>query len=119
MRRLAEIMGLLLMPENPNAFGVGGQMNSVVSAPELPITANVITPTGLISKVADAGGLIKTITVPYAGFGGIIFLLAGTTPFTWDATGNIFAVGTSTAAGRMMPFVFNPLTQKWHALLAS
>lgn len=119
MRKFWEPSHELMIPETPQNFGPGGQFNQVTSLPETPITANVIAPTALITKVADAGGLIKTITPPYPGFAGLLFLIAGTTPFTWDATGNIFALGTSTAAGRAMGFLFNPMTQKWHALQAA
>jgi len=106
------------MPENPNQFIVGGQFNQI-AMPEVAVVGGVFAPTTFISKVADAGGAIVTITPPYTGFAGLIFLIAGTTPFTWTAAGNIFALGTSTAAGRAMGFLFNPLTQKWHALQAA
>jgi len=105
------------MPETPNLFQVGGQNNPVSGPIDLVITANVITPTALVNRVAAAGGLIKTITVPWPGFAGFIVLIAGTTPYTWDATANIAVAGTSTATGRAMLFVYDPIPAKWYPVV--
>ena len=99
------------MPETPNAFGIGGQFNPVTGQTALAVTANAIAPVALVSHVG--AGLIKTITVPWTGFGGIIVLVADAV-FTWDATANIAVAGTSTAIGRAIAFAYDPVTAKWY-----
>jgi hypothetical protein len=103
--------GILKFVETPNNYGVGGAGNPVSSPSALSVTANVVTPTGLVSHVG--AGLIKTITVPWVGFGGFIVLIADAV-FTWDATGNIALAGTSTAIGRAILFTYDQVAGKWY-----
>lgn len=104
-------IGAMKFVETPNNFGVGGANNPVSSPSALVVTANVIAPTGLVSHVG--AGLVKTITLPWVGFGGTIYLVADAV-YTWDATGNIALGGTSTAIGRAIPFVYDQVAAKWY-----
>jgi hypothetical protein len=71
----------------------------------LTVAANAITPTNCIHNINNAGGLIKTINVP-AGFTGVLWLIAGTVPYTTDATGNISRAITP-AAGQATAYVYD------------
>ena len=89
------------MPEYPAFFGVGGLQNSVFG-PDLA-SAGTIAPTGLVTNVTGAAAIV-TITPPWPGFGGPIFLVAQGI-FTWTAAGNIAVAGLSTSVGRAVGFV--------------
>ena len=82
------------------------------AAPTLVITANVITPTKLVSFVG--AGLIKTITVPtLAATGGATIKLIPTVAFTTDTTGNI-ALASTAVIGKQLLMTYDSGTNKWY-----
>jgi hypothetical protein len=100
------------MPEYPERFAVGGLSNSIMGG-DLASGAT-IAPTALIHNVTGAAAVVN-ITPPWPAFGGLVIFVAQGI-FTWTAAGNIAVAGTSTAVGRCVGFVYNPVTAKWYPL---
>lgn len=78
----------------------------------LVVSSNTITP--VTSSHLVGAGLIKTITVPAGFTGGPIYLMAGATPFTCDASGNIAKAVTGLTAGQVVIFYYSLSDGKWH-----
>jgi hypothetical protein len=100
------------MPEFPERFEIGGLQNSVMGA-DLASGAT-IAPSALIHNVTGAAAVVN-ITPPWPAFAGVVYLIAAGI-FTWTAAGNIAVAGTSTAVGRAVGFVYNPVIGKWYPL---
>jgi hypothetical protein len=100
------------MPETPERFEVGGLQNSVLGA-DLTSGAT-IAPTSLVHNVTGTAAIV-TITPPWPGFAGVVYLVAQGI-FTWTAGGNIALAGTSTAVGHAMGFLYVPTVGKWYPL---
>jgi hypothetical protein len=66
----------------------------------------------MIHNVTGTAAIV-TITPPWAGFAGVVWLIA-IGIFTWTAAGNIAVLGTSTAAGKAIGFVYVPAIGKWY-----
>lgn len=79
----------------------------------LTVAGNAVAPTHEIHKVADTGGLIKNITLPLNFTDGTIIFIAGSTPFTMDATGNLFSALTP-SVGDVVGCVYSPSDSKWY-----
>src|SRR5215831_17767793 len=90
-------------------FGIGGLSNQVVGA--VLASANTLpTPDHLIHHVSGTA-VIKTIPVPYAGFGGVLILIPDAI-FTWDTTGNLALAGTA-VVNKALFLVYDTLGAKW------
>lgn len=76
-------------------------LGSTVASP-----AGVLTPTGTYFKVSGTNA-ITGITLPAGAAPGFTLYLESTGIWTWTAAGNILTAGTTTAAGRVMIFVWN------------
>jgi len=87
-------------------------MNSCMGA-DLASGATV-APTSLIHNVTGAAAVVN-ITVPWPAFAGVVYFIAQGI-FTWTAAGNIAVAGTSTAVGRAVGFLYNPVIGKWYPL---
>lgn len=99
------------MAETPEQFrSPGVLLNGIVGA-DLASAATV-APTHMIHSVTGTAAIVN-ITVPYPGFAGIVIFLP-TAIWTWTAAGNISVLGTTTAAGGMVIFCYNPITNKWN-----
>jgi len=82
-----------------------------------PLTSDtIIYPTHRMHHVTGAN-LIKSISTRYLSddFVGPIILLADAN-WTWDATGNIAALGDAVVVGRAYPFWFDRQTAKWYPI---
>jgi hypothetical protein len=80
----------------------------------LTISSNAITLTNNVHHINNAGGLIKTINVPTGFVGGTIYLIAGTTPFTTDTSGNISRSVSTLATGQMLALTWTSSSSKWN-----
>jgi len=83
----------------------------------LAISSNIITPTNAVHHINDAGGLIKTITLPSGFVSGTIYLIAGVTPPTVDTSGNCGRAVSTWAAGQMIAWTYSSSTSKWYPSL--
>jgi hypothetical protein len=100
------------MPEYPERFETGGLQNNVMGA-DLASGATV-APTSLMHNVTGAAAIVN-MTPPWPAFAGVVYLVAQGI-FTWTAGGNIAVAGTSTAVGRAVGFLYNPVLGKWFPL---
>lgn len=76
-------------------------LGSTVASP-----AGVLTPTGTYFKVSGTNA-ITGITVPAGAAPGFTLYLESTGIWTWTTATNILTAGTTTAAGRVMIFIWN------------
>jgi hypothetical protein len=74
-------------------------------------SAGTISPTANVHHVSGAAA-IATINLPWPNFQGELILISDGI-FTWNATGNIQTAGTSTATGKAMGFIYEPVAAKW------
>lgn len=89
----------------------GGQQQTVIG-PAIA-SAATIAPTYFAHHVTGVAA-IATITIPYAGFSGLILLIADGA-WSWTAGGNIQVASTTVAtAGKAYPFLYDPNTLKWY-----
>lgn len=79
----------------------------------LTISGNAVLATSPIHHVNDAGGLIKNISVNSTDPPTSVALIAGVTPYTTDATGNV-ARALTPAAGQAVQFFYDPVAAKWY-----
>lgn len=106
------------MPANPEAFAQVSEPRTDIGpgivGPDIA-SAATIAPTHKIHVVTGAVAIVN-ITVPYPGFAGIIYLIAGTgSAFTWTAAGNIaIASAAAPSAGKWVGMLYNPVTNKWY-----
>ena len=98
------------MPEFPERFETGGLHNQSVG-PDIA-SAATIAPTHQVHNVTGTAAIV-TITPPWDGFCGTIWLIAAGI-WTWTAAGNIGVLGTTTAAGKAVGFVYHPRLGKWY-----
>jgi hypothetical protein len=77
-------------------------------------SAATIAPTHPFHRVSGTAE-IATITVPYDGFAGVIFLVA-TGAWTTATTGNI-AKAITAVASAVVPLVYNPIAAKWYPIV--
>ncbi len=83
---------------------VGGNLNSVVIAPDRMVHHYVTT------------AEITTITPPHEGFTGPLYLISDSV-FKWTTSGNIGGVpGTTLIAGHAYGFVYDRVRGKWYPL---
>lgn len=92
----------------------GGQFQNLVGG---VLGDSVITVTKMIHHI-NSTQAIYTITTPYEGFAGPVFLVADSA-FTWGGTGNIAT--TSMAAASMIAnhaygFIYDRVQGKWYPL---
>lgn len=77
----------------------------------LSITSNAIAPTNSIHHVG--AGLVKNLALPVGFTAGTVYLIADATPFTMDATGNLFGALTP-SAGDVVTCAYSTSDTKWH-----
>ncbi len=77
-------------------------------------SAATIAPTHPFHRVTGTTE-IATITVPYTGFTGVIFLVA-TGAWTTATSGNI-AKAITAVANAVVPLVYNQVTAKWYPIV--
>lgn len=87
---------------------IGSQLNSIVG-PAIASAATV-APTSRIHHVTGVAAIVN-ITPPYPDFQGSITFIADAI-WTWTAAGNIGVLGTVTAAGNHITFVYDG--SKWY-----
>lgn len=101
------------MAEDPTIVdGPGGQFTKLIGA-----AFNTTTPTitNYIHHVITTAA-ITTITPPYEGFAGPVWLIADSI-ISWTTSGNIAGVAATTlVANSAYGFVYEKLTGKWHAI---
>jgi len=94
---------------HPAGQGTPGPLGGALTASGAPLT---VAPTKLIHHIVGAPAIVN-ITPPAPDFNGcVIFIADGI--FTWTAAGNIAVLGTTTAALKMVMFVYDPTTAKWY-----
>lgn len=91
----------------------GGNFQDLIGSPIA--SASTIAPDRLVHHVTGIAS-ISTITVPYEGFSGPIYLIADGY-WGWDTSGNIATAGAP-ILGQAIPFVYVPEKSKWYTLLA-
>lgn len=92
----------------------GTRENNMVNPNTQASVAGILTVTYPITVVSGALA-VTGITVPYPGFQGRITLLP-TGAFTWTAVAastGIALAGTA-VIGKMLDFVYNPVTARWY-----
>lgn len=101
------------MAQEPFAsFETGGGAANNVECPTIA-SANTIAPTAFVTHVTG-NTTIKTITLPYAGFSGVLCLIPdAASPWATDATGNI-ALATTGVQFKALYLVYTPSTGKWY-----
>lgn len=90
----------------------GGINQDLIGSPIA--SASTIAPDRLIHHVTGIAS-ISTITVPYEGFSGPIYLIADGY-WGWDTSGNIATAGAP-VLGQAVIFVYVPEKSKWYTLL--
>lgn len=95
---------------NFEPFRTPGDVLSVVDGVTLA-SGTTITPTKAIHRVSGTGA-IDTITLPYAGFSGPIYLVP-TGIFTWTTNDNIGIAGTAVVS-KVLIMVYVPSQAKWY-----
>lgn len=95
---------------NFEPFRTPGDVLSVVDGATIA-SAATIAPTKAIHRVSGTTA-IDTITVPFTGFSGPVYLVP-TGVFTWTTNGNIGLAGTA-VVGKVIVFVYVPSQDKWY-----
>jgi hypothetical protein len=100
------------MAENPYGFmPPGGQFNDLVGS---PLSGATIAPDKMIHHINNTTA-ISTITAPYEGFSGPLFLVADS-QFTVTSSGNVALAVTTTVANKVYVFVYDRKTAKWYPI---
>ena len=88
----------------------GGQFQNVVGA---NLDSVVVAPTKMIHHMVSTAS-ITTITIPWEGFSGPVYLIADSV-FSWTTSGNIAAApGTTLVASKAFGFIYDRVTGKWY-----
>lgn len=98
-----------LSQESPERFTRGGPNNRVVG--DVIASAATIAPEYLITPISGTVAVV-TITLPYDGFAGVIYLRP-TGIFTWTTAGNIGLAGTA-VVGKMLAMTYDSVAGKWY-----
>lgn len=91
----------------------GGQFSNLVGAPISTPATGLIAPDKMIHHIVSTA-MITTITPPWEGFSGPLYLIADSV-FNWTTANNIGAPpGTTLLAGRHYAFLYDRVAGKWY-----
>lgn len=96
-------------------FGIVGDIqNQVLGSPIA--SAAIISPDRGIHHVTGVAA-INTITIPWDGFAGTIFLIADGL-WTWTNAGNINSAGSVATVGQVIQFTYDLTANKWFPIVS-
>lgn len=96
-------------------FGIVGDIqNQVLGSPIA--SAAIISPDRGIHHVTGVAA-IDTITIPWDGFAGTIFLIADGL-WSWTNAGNINSAGSATSVGQVIQFTYDLTANKWFPIVS-
>lgn len=98
--------------EKPERFYHNGGLFGNISDPVVQASSVLAIAPGYFITTVSGTSAITSITLPWAGFAGMICVLP-TGVFTWTTASNIGLAGTA-VVGKALYFVYDPVAGKWY-----